>query len=43
MLTIGHGFRAHVKPMITGYDEIDLSPEEEAYLQNDEPWRLKDS
>ncbi len=43
MLTIGHGFRAHIKPMITGYDEIDLSPEEEAYLEKDEPWRLKKS
>jgi thiosulfate reductase cytochrome b subunit len=43
LLTIGHGFRAHVKPMITGYEEIDLSPEEEAYLIKDEPWRLKDT
>jgi len=42
LLTIGHGFRAHVKPMITGYEEIDLSPEEEAYLIKDEPWRLKE-
>ncbi len=42
LLTIGHGFHAHVKPMITGYEEIDLSPEEEAYLIKDEPWRLKE-
>ena len=43
LLTIGHGFRAHVKPMISGYEEIDLSPEEEAYLIKDEPWRLKET
>ncbi len=43
LLTIGHGFRAHVKPMISGYEEIDLSPEEETYLATNEPWRLKDT
>ena len=43
LLTIGHGFRAHVKPMISGYEEINLSPEEEAYLAANEPWRLKDA
>lgn len=41
LLTVGHGFRAHVKPMITGYDEIDLTPEQEAYLETNEPGRLK--
>jgi thiosulfate reductase cytochrome b subunit len=41
LLTVGHGFRAHVRPMITGYDEVELTPEEEAYLEADEPWRLK--
>ncbi len=41
LLTVGHGFGAHVKPMITGYDEVELSDAEEAYLQADEPWRLK--
>ena len=41
LLTVGHGFRAHVKPMITGYDEVDLTAAEEAYLEADEPWRLK--
>lgn len=41
LLTVGHGFFAHVKPMITGYDEVELTPAEEAYLQADEPWRLK--
>ena len=32
LLTIGHGFREHVRPMVTGYDKVDLTPEEEAYL-----------
>lgn len=41
LLTIGHGFREHVRPMITGFDSVDLSPEEEAYLARDEPTRLK--
>ncbi len=41
LLTVGHGFRAHVKPMITGYDDVHLTPEQEAYLEDNEPWRLK--
>ncbi|CUH62812.1 thiosulfate reductase cytochrome B subunit [Thalassovita gelatinovora] len=41
LLTVGHGFRQHVKPMITGYDDIDLTPEQEAYLEKNEPGRLK--
>ena len=41
LLTVGHGFRAHLKPMITGYDEVDLTPEQEAYLETNEPGRLK--
>jgi len=32
LLTIGHGFREHVRPMLTGYDRVELTPEEEAYL-----------
>jgi thiosulfate reductase cytochrome b subunit len=24
-------------PMISGFDEVDLSPEEEAYLRKDQP------
>jgi len=41
LLTVGHGFREHVKPMVTGYDTIDLTPEQEAYLETNEPGRLK--
>ena len=41
LLTTGHSFAAHVKPMITGYDTLDLSPEEEAYLAADEPGRIR--
>lgn len=41
LLTVGHSFREHVKPMITGFDKIDLTPEEEAYLETDEPDRIK--
>lgn len=31
LLTIGHGFREHVRPMVSGYDKVDLTPEEEAF------------
>ncbi len=41
LLTVGHGFRAHVRPMITGYDTIDLTPEQEAYLEANEPGRIR--
>ena len=41
LLTVGHGFRQHVKPMLTGFDEVELTPEQEAYLEQNEPWRLK--
>ncbi|MGB0723150.1 MAG: cytochrome b/b6 domain-containing protein, partial [Gammaproteobacteria bacterium] len=41
LLTTGHSFREHVSPMITGYDEVDLSEAEEAYLRQDEPGRLR--
>ena len=42
MLTIGHGFREHVRPMITGFDRVNLTSEEEAYLRQAEPARLRD-
>jgi len=37
LLTTGHSFKEHVMPMINGFDKVDLSPEEEAYLEKDEP------
>ena len=42
MLTIGEGFFKHVKPMINGFDEVDLSKVEEAYLEADEPEHIQD-
>jgi thiosulfate reductase cytochrome b subunit len=41
MLTTGHSFRDHVMPMITGFDEVDLTPEEEAYLRKDVPEQIR--
>ena len=41
LLTVGGSFRTHVKPMLTGFDKVDLTPEEEAYLAQDEPGRLR--
>jgi hypothetical protein len=42
MLTIGDGFFKHIKPMINGFDEIDLSKAEEAYLEEDEPEHIRE-
>jgi thiosulfate reductase cytochrome b subunit len=41
LLTTGHSFREHVMPMVTGFDEVDLSPEEEAYLAKDQPGYIR--
>jgi len=41
MLTIGDGFMKHVKPMLNGFDMVDLSNIEEAYLEADEPGLIK--
>ncbi|PHQ99271.1 MAG: cytochrome B, partial [Marinosulfonomonas sp.] len=41
LLTIGAGFRAHVKPMISGYEDMNLTPEQEAYLEENGPCLLK--
>lgn len=41
LLTVGGSFVKHVKPMITGFDVVDLTPEEEAYLRKDEPRRIR--
>jgi thiosulfate reductase cytochrome b subunit len=42
LLTIGHGFREHVRPMITGFERVEVSPEAEAYFAAERPERLKD-
>jgi thiosulfate reductase cytochrome b subunit len=41
LLTTGHSFVGHVKPMFTGFDEVDLTPEEEAYLAKDQPGHIR--
>lgn len=41
LLTTGHSFKEHVKPMITGYDEVELTVEEWAYLESDKASILK--
>ena len=42
MLTIGEGFLKHVRPMLNGFDMVDLSRVEEAYLEEDETGHIKD-
>ncbi|MCF6282856.1 MAG: cytochrome b/b6 domain-containing protein [Candidatus Polarisedimenticolaceae bacterium] len=42
LLTVGDSFVGHVKPMVTGYDKVELTDEELAYLKTDEPWILKE-
>ncbi|WP_415183468.1 cytochrome b/b6 domain-containing protein [Phaeovulum sp.] len=41
LLTIGHGFRENVRPMITGFEKVEVSPEAEAYFEAEKPERLK--
>ncbi len=41
LLTTGHSFIAHLKPMITGWDEVDLTDEEAAFLIADERNHIK--
>lgn len=41
LTTGGHGFVKHVKPMVTGFDDVDLSEEEAAYLKADEPNNIR--
>jgi thiosulfate reductase cytochrome b subunit len=40
LLTVGH-FVEHVKPMINGYDEVDLTPTEEAYIEESKSVPMK--
>ena len=41
LLTTGHSFKEHVMPMVNGFDEVELSTEEEAYLEKDEPDHIR--
>ncbi len=41
LLTTGHSFKEHVKPMITGNDEVELTMEEFSYIMSNEPDKLK--
>jgi len=43
LLTTGHSFIDHVKPMVTGYDDVELTDEELAYIKSNEPELLKDN
>lgn len=42
LLTTGHSFIHHVRPMVTGYDDVELTDEEYAYLKADKPQKLKE-
>lgn len=41
LLTTGHSFLEHVKPMLTGFDEVDLSVAEEEYLRESKAVAMK--
>jgi len=41
LLTTGHSFKEHIMPMISGFDEVELSEAEEAYLEKDEPGHIQ--
>ena len=41
LLTTGDSFKEHVMPMVNGFDEVELSAEEEAYLEQDEPNHIR--
>jgi thiosulfate reductase cytochrome b subunit len=41
LLTTDHSVVEHIKPMITGYDEVDLTEAEEAFLEESETARIK--
>lgn len=41
LLTTGHSTWEHVRPMVTGFDEIDLTDEQEAYLRAEEPGSIR--
>lgn len=41
LLTTGESFVEHLKPMLNGFDKVELTPEEEAYLEKDEPGHIR--
>jgi len=41
LLTTGHSFKQHLMPMVNGFDEVDLSKEQEAYLEKNEPGQIR--
>lgn len=41
LLTTGHSFKEHVMPMISGYDEVDLTEAEEAYFEESKTVPMK--
>lgn len=41
LMTVGASFMQHIMPMINGFDEVDLSAEEEAYLEQDAPNQIR--
>ena len=41
LLTLGGQIAAHVKPMVNGFDKVDLADEEVAYLERDEPGHIR--
>lgn len=41
LLSAGESVIDHIKPMITGFDDVELTEEEEAFLMADEPRQIK--
>lgn len=41
LMTTGHSLIEHIKPMISGFDKVELSEAEEAYLLEDEKQKIK--
>jgi len=41
LLSTDDSFIEHVRPMVTGFDKVDLTAEEEAYLESDEPGHIR--
>lgn len=41
LLTTGHSFKEHVMPMLSGFDKVDLTDEEVAFLESDQPENIR--